>query len=92
MWEVIKTQTFNKDLKRLGKSVKDLDKFIVGAEFALSHNPRIGKKTAIEYVQGLPMTEIPDNPKIILYYFITKDQVYLVGVKKEGDKKIDIIM
>lgn len=79
--------TFENDLKRLKPKVSRLDEYCKGAEEILCRDPRIGKHTKNKGILGLPMRDLPGNPKLVLYYAITKEEILFLFIGTEGDQR-----
>ncbi len=89
---VIKTKGFKQDLKRLETDIHRLNDFIKGAEEILSRTPELGRSTSNPDMLGLPMSELQDNPKVVLYYCYNKKEVIFLMLAKEGDPRPNAIV
>jgi len=87
MRDIKTTHNFDISISQIRDKVKQIDEFIEGAKFVLSKDASRGYNTGIHNIYGLPMTEIPDNPKVILYYIITKTIIFFVDIRMVGDNK-----
>lgn len=87
MRDIQTTHNFDISLSHLRAQIRQIDEFIEGARFVLSRFPTRGYNTGRHNIFGLPMTEIPNNPKVILYYIITETIIFFIDVRVEGDTR-----
>lgn len=80
-WQIVKCEPFLTRLKSARERAKRIDQFISGAEKALAVDPSFGKKTGINHLFALPMAQVDDNPEVVLYYLITKEEVLFVDLR-----------
>lgn len=77
-----KTQLFEEQIERLMGSVRRADEFIEAAEWVLSRNPYEGAQVGpLASVWFLPMTAIPDQPLIVLYYAFDDEYVWFLCIE-----------
>lgn len=84
---VVQTTGFKRDFERLKTEVSRLEDFVIGAEEILCRKPDIGRRTAHDYILALPMTEVPGNPQVSLYYGYNDNEVIFFVLAKEGDPR-----
>lgn len=90
--EIILTQPFEADIKRLRDKVWRLDECIKGAIEILSRDPSKGKPTKKKGVYAVPLRQLPGNPEVALYYFYSTTAVIFICLRAEGDKRPDFII
>ncbi len=84
--EVIYTQPFQGDVKRLKNKVQRLEESIKGAEEILCRDPAKGKPTARKGIYAIALANLPGNPNVALYYFSSSTHVIFMCLRADGDK------
>lgn len=87
-YKITRAGQFDRDLARLDGQVSRLDEFMKGLEDVLSRDPSCGKATKDRNILAFKMKELPGNPGITVYYFYTQNEVVLIFLRADGDKRI----
>ncbi len=78
--DVIHTERYEKELRAVYKDVKRADEFIRGTEWEICRYPESGEQHG--NVWGKPITDLPDQPPLVLYYTFNDNFIWLMSIKK----------
>ena len=80
--EVFHQPQFEKELREIESDIKRVDEFVRGAEWQICRDPESGKMVeGAPNVWGVPITDIPDQPPLVLYYTFNDRFIWLISIK-----------
>jgi hypothetical protein len=85
---IIKSPRYEKELARLIQSCEQVEAFVFGVEWVLSHDPTSGTKLPVDNVWCISVNPTPKLPSATVYYTFGKTYVVLVSIaiiERNGD-------
>lgn len=78
--EVIYTERYENELREVEADVKRADAFVRGTEWEICRDPESGEQDG--NVWGKPITDLPNQPPVVLYYTFNDNFIWFLSIKK----------
>ena len=79
--EIIREESFERELRELIRDVMAADQFVEAAEFLLARDPLIGSETQDPLVWAMPMALI-EEAQVALYYSFDDSTVWFLSIAR----------